>query len=80
MDIFVTIHDSIDCFVRKDFVDEVNTIAKQSLTADVYEHLNKVYNYKMKVPLGLGMKSGKHWNEGEETKYDVFPDGREVRR
>ena len=79
-DIFVTIHDSIDVRVHKDDVAEVTEMAKLALTSDVYRHLAAVYNYRMRVPLGLGFKSGKHWNEGEELKWDIFPDGTEVSR
>lgn len=77
---FVTIHDSIDARVHKDDVEAVNEIAKQALTTDVYEHLRRVYKYEIVVPLGLGMKAAKHWGEGEELKYDVFPDGTVVER
>ena len=78
--IFVTIHDSIDAFVHKDDVQAVNEIAKECLTTDVYRHLETVYHYKMKVPLGLGMKAGKHWGEGHESKFDIFPTGEVVSR
>ena len=78
--IFVTIHDSIDARVHKDDVEQVTEIAKECLTTDVYTHLAVVYNYKMRTPLGLGFKSGKHWNEGEELKWDVFPSGEIVER
>lgn len=79
-EIFVTIHDSIDARVHKEDVEEVNKVAMQALTTDVYEHLRRVYNYEIVVPLGLGMKAAKHWGEGEELKYDVFPDGTVVER
>lgn len=72
-DIFVTIHDSIDSRVHKDDVEAVDEIAIQSLTRDVYEYLERVYKYKLKTPLGLGMKHAKHWNEGDEIKWDVSP-------
>lgn len=79
-DIFVTIHDSIDARVHKEDVEQVNEIAKECLTTYVYRHLENTYNYKMKTPLGLGAKAGKHWGEGEELKWDVFPDGSVVQR
>lgn len=79
-DIFVTIHDSIDSRVHKDDVEQVTEIARECLTTDVYVFLNKMYNYKLRTPLGLGAKAGKHWGEGEELKWDVFPDGRIVER
>lgn len=79
-DIFVTVHDSIDARVHKDDVEEVNEIAKHCLTTYVYRHLENTYNYKMRTPLGLGCKAGKHWGEGEEYKYDVFPNGEVIAR
>lgn len=78
--IFSTVHDSIGAKVHKDDVEESVAIAKQSLTYDVYEFLERVYKYKFQVPLGLGVKAGSHWSEGEERKWDVWPDGREVER
>lgn len=79
-EIFVTIHDSIDARVHKDDVEAVTEIAKQSLTLDVYEHLNNVYHYRMLTPLGLGAKSDKYWGGGDEKKWDIFPDKTEVIR
>lgn len=79
-DIFVTVHDSIDTRVHKDDVEAVNEIAKECLTTYVYRHLENTYKYKMRTPLGLGCKAGKHWGEGHETKYDVFPDGTVIDR
>ena len=79
-EIFVTIHDSIDSRVHKDDKEELDRIAVQALTTDVYRHLERVYNYTMTVPLGLGMKAGRNWGDGHETKLDVFPDGTTVDR
>lgn len=79
--IFSTIHDSIVSKVHKDSIEEAKQIAKQALTLDVYEFLNRVYKYKFRVPLGLGIKHSKNWGASkEEEKYDVWPDGRMVRR
>jgi DNA polymerase I-like protein with 3'-5' exonuclease and polymerase domains len=78
--IFSTIHDSIAAKVHKDEVDLLKKVAKQCLTYDVYEFLERVYHYKFHVPLGLGFKVGTHWGTGKEEKWDVWPDGREVER
>ena len=78
---FATIHDSIAVRVHKDSVEEAEAIAKQSLTLDVYKFLEKVYKYKMTVPLGLGAKVSRNWaNTKEEKKWDIFPDGKEIDR
>lgn len=77
---FATIHDSIAAKVHKDDVEEAMAISKQALTMDVYEFLQRVYNYKFTVPLGVGIKVGSHWGIGPEVKFDVWPDGHEVIR
>lgn len=79
-ELFVTIHDSIDARVHKDDVAELDEIAIQSLTLDVYKHLSKVYNYNLTTPLGLGLKHNRWWSEGKEIKYDVLLDGTRVER
>lgn len=74
--IMATIHDSIACKIRPDVVDEVTEIAKQALTLDVYEFLERVYKYRFKVPLGLGRKVSKHWSDTkEEAKWNIWPTG-----
>lgn len=79
--IFATIHDSIATKIKRGTFDDVLAIAKQSFTYDVYEFLLRVYDYKFRVPLGLGAKVSKHWADTkEEVKFDVWPDGREEQR
>ena len=77
--IWNTIHDSIVSRVHKDFVKEYEDISRQSFTHDVYYFLREVYGCEFKVPLGIGLKTAKHWGAGEVEKvWDVYPDGREV--
>jgi DNA polymerase I-like protein with 3'-5' exonuclease and polymerase domains len=79
--IFSTIHDSIASKVHKDEMEQAKAISKQALTYDVYEFLARVYKYNFKVPLGLGTKSARNWGDTKhEDKYDVWPDGRELKR
>lgn len=79
--VFITVHDSIGSKVHKEELDAAKAISKQCLTYDVYEFLERVYKYKFKVPLGLGTKSARNWGDTKiETKFDVWPDGREVER
>lgn len=79
--LFVTVHDSLVARVHKDSIEEATQIAKQSLTYDVYEYLERVYHYKFRVPLGLGVKHSRNWGDThEEYKLDVWNDGREVER
>ena len=80
--IMATIHDSIDTKTHKDDVEVATEIARECLTTDVYAHLEKVYKYKMRVPLGLGATAGKYWGDktATERKWDVFPNGEIVER
>lgn len=76
--IFNTVHDSICVRNHKDEVELVTSIAKQCMTLDVYKFLKDIYNYTFTVPLGFGMKTGKHWGASAvEHKWDVWPDGAE---
>jgi DNA polymerase I-like protein with 3'-5' exonuclease and polymerase domains len=76
--IFNTVHDSIISRIHKDDNAEMDGIAKQALTYDVYNYLRDIYNYQFAVPLGLGTKVGTHWGDSkEEVVTDVWPDGRE---
>lgn len=79
--ICTTVHDSIIVKIHKDEADSGVEIAKQSLTTDVYEFLERVYHYTFKVPLGLGYKIATHWSDTDiEKKWDRWPDGREEGR
>ena len=76
--IFNTVHDSIIVYNHKDEVEYVTEIAKQSMTHDVYNFLQEVYDYTFSVPLGFGCKTGTHWGDApKEMKWDVWPDGNE---
>lgn len=74
-----TVHDSVACEIHPDVVDEVGALAKKSFTRDVYNYLEKVYGLKFNVPLGIGMKIGTHWGLGDESSFNIWPDGREER-
>lgn len=80
--LYLTVHDSLISNVFKDDVDQVIDIAKECLTTDVYEYLDRVYHYKFVVPLGLEAKVGTFWSDGSivERKWDVFPSGFEIER
>jgi DNA polymerase I-like protein with 3'-5' exonuclease and polymerase domains len=76
-----TVHDSIEAEFPPHERELFEEIAVQSLTHDVYEYLDSVYDVQFSVPLGVGMVIGKHWGvplEGEdeitvqvETPYSV---------
>jgi hypothetical protein len=74
-----TVHDSIACEVHPDVLEQVEEIAKQAFTMDVYGYLSRVYGLDFNVPLGIGMKAGTHWGTGKEKSFNIWPDGREER-
>ena len=77
--IWNTVHDSIVSRVHKSAVKEYEELSKQCLTHDVYWFLSEVYRYNFEVPLGVGIKVGKHWGVSDVEKvYSVWPDGRET--
>ncbi len=71
--IWNTIHDSIGSRVHKDDKEEYERLSVQSMTHDVYRFLEKFYNVRMRVPLGVGIKLE---DSKQEITYDVFSDGR----
>lgn len=71
-----TVHDSVILEVPPQHLDAVREAAIKSFGMDVYEYLETVYNFKFHVPLGCGITVGKHWSEGAEESYNIWPDGR----
>ena len=73
-----TIHDSIASRYHESEQEVYENLSKQALTHDVYWFLREVYKYEFEVPLGVGVKSSKHWGAAKEEKvWSVWPDGRE---
>ena len=71
-----TVHDSVIMEVHPDAVEDVKEEAIKAFGKDVYEYLDKIYNYKFKVPLGCGVTIGSHWSEGREESYNIWPNGK----
>lgn len=75
------VHDNTPAEVHPSATGDFERLAKQSYTSDVYGYLEKVYGLKMeRVPLGIGLKIGEHWGEGKEQAWDIYMDGRSVKR
>lgn len=66
-----TVHDSIVCEVPPDEIELFQLAAVKSLTEDVYDYLDKCYNVRLTVPLGVGMKFGTHWSESGYSDEDL---------
>ena len=68
-----TVHDSTIGEIHPKEEKIYAEIAKVAFTKDVYEYLDRVYNVKWCIPLGVEVKIGDYWGEGEEQKYDLAP-------
>lgn len=68
------VHDSGIADVVPEEALQFEKLMVQSYTEDIYGVLDKLYDYRFDIPLGLGFKCGEHWGEGEERKYE--PDTR----
>lgn len=70
MDSFIvnTIHDSGVLEVPEKELDKVRQLMIECYTVKIYEVLEKLYNYKFNLPLGVGIKAGLNWGVGEEEK------------
>ena len=66
-----TVHDSVVTEIHPDEEQIITEIGIQSFTKDVYNYLKMVYNIDFNVPLGIGVKIGDHWSEGEEESYQM---------
>lgn len=71
IEIVNTIHDSIVCEVRPDMVEVYQELCIRSMTTAVYEFLERVYGYKLDVPLGVGIKIGERWGAGDERTFQM---------
>jgi len=75
------VHDSVPSEVHPDAVEEFTQLVKRCFTLDVYEYLSEVYGFQFdRVPLGVGIKIGDRWGAGKEQAFDIYRDGREVKR
>jgi len=58
-----TIHDSIISDISADVVEDYIRLSAESMLIYAPEYVNKLYGISLFVPLGCGIKVGKHWNE-----------------
>lgn len=80
VELFNTVHDSIVARVHKDVDKEwLKRVVVHSMTHDVFNWLENVYEYSMDVPLGVGLKIGPAWDVSDtELEWSVSPSGEEV--
>lgn len=67
-----TVHDSLICEIHPDHVEDFKELAKESFGSDVHRYLSAVYGLDFNVPLGVGIKVGEHWGEGQEETWNYF--------
>lgn len=75
-----TVHDSTIWEVSSEDEELLKEHAVEGYTNWVYHYLREVYNIDFKAPLGIGIKIGEHWSEGEEESVDVTPSGEVIYR
>jgi len=68
-----TVHDSIAFEVPPEEVEEMKPLVGWAFTLGCYEMLEKLYNYKMRVPLACEIKVGDRMGTGESSKCKAFP-------
>jgi len=61
VEIINTIHDSIIAEVAPKCVDEYTRILYACFTEEVKNVIERLYGYRIRVPLGVEIKSGTHW-------------------
>jgi DNA polymerase I-like protein with 3'-5' exonuclease and polymerase domains len=66
-----TVHDSIITDHPEEMLDFVVVEGNKAFTTDVYRYLERVYNVGFSIPLGTGIKSGRHWSESQFTDEEL---------
>ncbi len=61
-----TVHDSVLADVADEDIAAYKEVVKDAWLARTYKFLEVVYGVKMTVPLGIGMKIAKHWDDTKE--------------
>lgn len=71
-----TVHDSAIAEIHPDEVLEFQDISVRAFSEFVYKYLETVYNIQFNVPLGAGLKIGKHWGEADhELAEHIYNNG-----
>lgn len=61
-----TIHDSAIAEIHPEERELFTEVGVQAFTSDSYEYFKVMYDLDWDVPMGAGIKMGKHWGEGAE--------------
>lgn len=68
-----TIHDSIITELPEEERELYVDLSREAFSTDLFNYLEKVYDIKWNVPLGMGVKYSEFWSEGEEYTEDFEP-------
>lgn len=71
-DVFLvnTVHDSIVGECTEEKLEKYVECLVECFTSKIYDMLERLYGIRFSLPLGVGIKAGTHWGEGEERKYE----------
>lgn len=61
-----TVHDSVIADVAKKDLDKYKATVVSCFLDKTYDYFDVVFGIEMYVPLGVGIKAGTHWGEGNE--------------
>lgn len=64
-----TVHDSIIAEVRPDRVELWRQLGIKAMVFATYEFLERVYGYRLNVPLGIGEKTGERWGDKKAVEH-----------
>ena len=64
-----TIHDSVIAEIDREHLDRYKQIVVECFTKHIYTVLGRLYGLEFKMPLGVAIKSGVHWGEGQEELF-----------
>lgn len=73
-----TVHDSVIGETPEYELDTFNAVVNRSLTTDTFRYLDIVYGVRLVVPLGVELKVGRFWSEGEVYEGEFQVDPREL--
>ena len=63
-----TIHDSCIADVAQHALAAYKQVVVECFTRDIYPLLERLYGIQFDVPLGVGIKAGEHWGDGDEEE------------
>ena len=70
-----TVHDSVVAEVPEKELDRYKQVVIESFLKQTYQYMSVVYGLDLYVPLGVSIKAGRHWGEGEEETHSYGNQG-----